>query len=130
MFEKISKVKYLLFVLLILIIIFFIQRLSLSSEDEPANYFPDQLMVNSFKGNLDNDEFTQIVDRIEDDKIQMKQTNNDSNVVMVYEMTEDRVRLVYTMERTEELEDDYITNLTENRDDIIIQSPLEVDTTW
>lgn len=130
MFEKISKIRYLLFVIFILIIILLIQRFLILPKDKPADYFPDAQMIKFFKGDLDNDEFTQIVDKIEDDKIQIKQINNYTKVVMVYDISKDIVKLIYTLEEKDQLKDDYITGLKENRDDIIIKSPLTAGTSW
>lgn len=129
MFKKILKIQHLFFILIIIIIFFLIQLFLISTKDMPSDYFPNTQMVKSFRGNLNNDEFTHIVDRLEDNKIQIKQINNFTKVAMVYDITNDMVRLVYTYEE-DELKDDYITNLKANRDDIIIKSPLIEGTSW
>lgn len=129
MLKKLPKMPYFIFFLVILILFLFVKVFFLSTEDKPADFFPDALMVKSFKGTLDNDEFTHIVDRIENNKIQIRQINGNTNVAMVYEISNDMIQLVYTLEE-DELKDDYITNLKKNRNDTIIKSPLTIGTHW
>ena len=129
MFIKFSKKKCLLLIIIFLIIILLIQRFLTHPKTRPSNYFPNTQMVKSFKGKLDNDEFVQIVDIIEDNKIQIKQADSGTNVVMVYDISKEMIKLVYTCEE-DEFKDDYIVNLKENRDDIVIRTPLTIGTSW
>lgn len=117
-------------VLIILISVFLLFKFFiLAKEDKPKDYFPHATMVKSFKGQLNNDEFTQTVDKFKDDKIQIKQSDDYSNVIMIYEASNDMIRLIYTS-LEEEFKGDYLSNLKENRHDIIIKTPLEVGTSW
>lgn len=123
------KISYLFLILIVLVIFLLIKVFSLSSEDKPVDYFPNVQMVKIFEANLDNDGFTHIVDRIKDEKIQIKQIGNNTNVAMVYDFSNEMVRLVFTSEE-DEFKEDYISDIKENRDSIIIKAPLTIGTTW
>lgn len=129
MIGKLHKFSYLILLLLIFLVFILIKLFSLSNEEKPSDYFPDSIMVKYFEGELENDEFIQITDKVEDDKIQVKQINDNSKIVMVYDLTDTMIRLVYTYQG-DEISDDYISNLEENRDDIIIKGPLKVGNSW
>lgn len=129
MIGKLHKFSYLILLLLIFLVFILIKLFSLSNEEKPSDYFPDSIMVKYFEGELENDEFIQIIDKVEDDKIQVKQINDNSKIVMVYDLTDTMIRLVYTYQG-DEISDDYISNLEENRDDIIIKGPLKVGNSW
>lgn len=129
MIGKLHKFSYLILLLLIFLVFILIKLFSLSNEEKPSDYFPDSIMVKYFEGELENDEFIQIIDKVEYDKIQVKQINDNSKIVMVYDLTDTMIRLVYTYQG-DEISDDYISNLEENRDDIIIKGPLKVGNSW
>lgn len=130
MFNKLSKKKCLVLLIIFLVIILLVYIFSTYPKDRPVNYFPSEQMVKTFKGNLNNDEFVQIVDRIEDGKIQIKQIDTYTKVAMVYDISKDFIRLVYSLEEINEFKDDYIRDLKENRHDIIIKTPLTIGTSW
>jgi len=97
----------------------------------PGAYFPSKPMEKVFYGSNDNSNFTQIVDEVSNHKIQIKQVDLDSNVVMIYEITPAEVKLVYTeIIKEDQIQDNYLNKFTPNRDDIIIGSPLYVGTKW
>lgn len=129
MLRKGLRIPYLILFLIILLVFILIIVFLSSSGDKAADYFPRAKMVKTFKGQLDNDGFTHIIDGVKDDKIQIKQSDANTNVAMVYDLSDDMVRLIYTSEE-EEFKEDYISSLKENRNDIIIKSPLAVGTTW
>lgn len=119
-----------IFALLIPIIILLLFGIISSAKPKPSDYFPHQTMNKHFKGDLENDEFLQIVDLIEGDRIQIKQVNRYAKVVMIYELSKDSIDLVYSLEERDHLKDNYMESMKENRKDIIINSPLEVGTNW
>lgn len=127
MLNTFHKIKYLLLIIVILIILLLVL---IFPKDRPANYFPGEKMVKSFKGNINNDEFVQLVDRLEDGKIQIKQIDSQTKVAMVYDISKDMIRLVYSQEEDHGFKDDYISNIKENRDNIIIKTPLTIGTSW
>lgn len=127
MFRMFHKIKYLLLIIAIIIIVLLI---IIFPKARPGNYFPSKKMVKTFKGNLNNDEFIQLVDRLEGEKIQIKQIDSHTKVAMVYEISKHMVSLVYSQEVNNGFKDDYISNLKVNRDNIIIKTPLTIGTSW
>ena len=54
-----------------------------------------------------------------------------TRTVLVYDVTGDSIRLVYTEEvGNDGFEKDYISNLVPNREDTILKSPVEAGTKW
>lgn len=129
MLENPLKIPRLLLYLIILLIFISLILFFLPSQDGPWDYFPQDQMVKTFRNQLNNEEFTHIIDKIKDNKIQIKQVDGQANVVMVYDLSDHMIRLVYTSEE-KEFKDDYISNFKANRNDIIIKSPLELGTYW
>lgn len=129
MLRKNLKLSYLLFLLIVVLVFLLVKIFFLASEDRAKDYFPNVQMEKTFKGNLDNDEFTHLIDRIEDDKIQIKQIDSNTKVAMVYDLCHEMVRLVYTSEE-EDFKEDYISDIKENRDSIIIKAPIAIGTIW
>lgn len=98
---------------------------------EMIKYFPNRRMTKIFKNGSENEGFTHIVDKVKGGKVQIKQVDLLTRVVMVYDVSENDIRLVYTKEvGNNEYEDDYINGLIPNRDDIVIKAPIAVGTRW
>jgi hypothetical protein len=94
-------------------------------------YFPKKNMTKIFKNATENASFTHIVDKIANGKIQLKQVDLLTRTVLVYDVTGDSIRLVYTEEvGNDGFEKDYISNLVPNREDTILKSPVEAGTKW
>ena len=88
-------------------------------------------MIKIFRDEYGNKGFTQIVDKIEDDKVQIRQMDGFTRVVMVYEIREDYIKLAFTEEvGKNEFKEDYIKELNPNRNDFIIKAPIEIGTKW
>lgn len=92
-------------------------------------YFPTIKMTKEFSGGYENAGFSHTVDRVENDKIQIKQWDTGTGVVLVYKVTENDIRLIYSKEGDMLLEN-YIEDIEPNRDEIILKSPLKVGTKW
>ncbi|WFA07695.1 hypothetical protein [Tissierella sp. Yu-01] len=100
-------------------------------DNKVLRYYPTTEMTKIFKSNLQDEGFTHIVDRIEEGKVQIKQVDLLTRVVMVYDITEDYIKLIYTEEvAKDEFKDNYIQGVIPNRDDFILKVPIEVGTKW
>lgn len=138
--EKVLSDKFIMWIIIIVFSLFistiFLIRSNtkVAFNEEIANqilYFPNKKMTKIFKKDSENEGFTHIVDKIKDSKIQIKQVDLLTRVVMVYDVSDDFVKLIYTKEvGTEEFKEDYIDELIPNREDIILMSPIEVGTNW
>jgi len=103
-------------------------------EKEPINqslYFPNKKMVKTFNKTPNEEGFIHIVDKIKDGRVQIKQVDSQTRVVMIYSISADSIKLIYTKELGyDDFEDDYIEDLIPNRDDFILKSPIEIGTNW
>lgn len=103
-------------------------------KDEIASripYYPSETMTKIFKNEATNDGFTQIVELIQGNKIQIKQVDSLTRVIMVYEVSDENIKLVFTKEMVDtDSGRNFIEALVPEKEDIIIQSPLEVGTQW
>lgn len=103
-------------------------------KDEIASripYYPSETMTKIFKNEATNDGFTQIVELIQGNKIQIKQVDSLTRVIMVYEVSDENIKLVFTKEMVDtDSGKNFIEGLVPEKEDIIIQSPLEVGTQW
>lgn len=94
-------------------------------------YYPTKCMTKIFTNNTENQSFTHIVDKIANGKVQIKQVDLLTRTLLVYDVTGDSIRLVYTEEvGNNDFEEDYIKDLLPSRNDIIIKAPIEVGTKW
>jgi len=125
-----------IFVILILVSLFATAKLINSSRGEeetiaPIPYYPNENMVKIFKNNSEDVGFTQIVDMVKQGKIQIKQVDLLTRVVMVYDISADYIKLIYTEEvANNEFKEDYIESLIPNRMDIVLKAPIEIGTNW
>ncbi|MDD2447002.1 MAG: hypothetical protein PHY91_04875 [Tissierellia bacterium] len=100
-------------------------------EQNILGYYPHKEMEKIFRDEWGNNGFTQIVEKIEEGKIQIKQMDEDARVVMVYEVTENYIKLVFTEQSGKYgFKQNYIKDLKPNRDDFIIKAPIEIGTKW
>lgn len=125
-----------IFVIIILVSLFSTVKLINSSKVEeeiiaPIPYYPNENMVKIFKNDAEDQIFTQTVDMVKQGKIQIKQVDLLTRVVMVYDISAEYIKLIYTEEvANKEFKEDYIDNLIPNRMDIILKAPIEMGTNW
>lgn len=125
-----------IFVIIILVSLFSTVKLINSSKVEEEiiasiPYYPNENMVKIFKNDAEDQIFTQTVDMVKQGKIQIKQVDLLTRVVMVYDISADYIKLIYTEEvANKEFKEDYIDNLIPNRMDIILKAPIEMGTNW
>jgi len=92
------------------------------------DYLPDQEMTKVFRGGIKNSGMVHIVDKITDQKIQIKQIDFAAGFVQVLEVTDDSIVRVYGSV-TDDLTGDF-TLEPNNRNEIILKGPVTVGTTW
>lgn len=125
-----------IFVIIILVSLFSTVKLINSSKVEeeiiaPIPYYPNENMVKIFKNDAEDQIFTQTVDMVKQGKIQIKQVDLLTRVVMVYDISAEYIKLIYTEEvANKEFKEDYIDNLIPNRMDIILKAPIAMGTNW
>lgn len=137
--KRSSRKRYIIILLMEAILIFSLlidqksKLVNVYNQDNslPGSYFPTRKMEKVFYGNNENSDFTQIVDVIYEDKIQVKQFDITSNVVMIYDISPEAVKLIYSQAVDGDgLTANYIEDFTANREDTIIRGPLQVGTKW
>jgi hypothetical protein len=120
------------FIIILLSISFAIKDVNVATKDSNLlKYYPTKEMVKIFKSKSQNEGFTHIVDRIEGNKVQIKQVDLLTRVAMVYEIAENYIKLVFTEEvGNNDFKENYIQGLQPNREDYILKAPLAVGTKW
>lgn len=122
-----------LVLIITLIILLKLNTLPDIQEEAPSvsDYFPKVEMTKEYSGGFENSGFIQIVDRFEGDKVQIKQMDTGGRLATIYQVTDDSIKLIYTEEVSEsDFKDNYLTSFAPNRDEVILQEPLEIGTKW
>lgn len=133
MFKKLDTRIFVICIAVLLVSAIFSvnQETEAFNETDNFSYFPNETMIKVFKDENGNEGFKHIVDRIEDNRVQIKQVDTSNRVAMVYEIADEHIKLIFTEQvGTEGFKEDYIADLRPNRDDIIIKGPIEVGTIW
>ncbi|MCX7709922.1 MAG: hypothetical protein N2484_08720 [Clostridia bacterium] len=95
------------------------------------DYFPKRTMKKHFSGGFENEGFTHTIDRFDKDKIQVKQFDTGTGVILVYQVTSKEIRLIYSREVPDgSFKENYLDELKNNTDKVILKTPLKVGTTW
>lgn len=104
-----------------------IDDLSLNTSD----FFPNRVMTKKFSGGFENEGFTHIIDKVQGNRIQVKQVDTGVDVVLVYEVSKENIKLIYSHEIYDiNFEENYVEDIKPNRQDMIIQAPIEKGTKW
>lgn len=103
-----------------------------AAELRVQDYFPKKTMKKYFSGGFENEGgSTETIDKFEGDKVQAKQLDNATGVAIVYRVTEEDIRIIFSAEVGDgKFKDDYIGTTKANRNDIILKAPLAVGTQW
>ncbi len=93
-----------------------------------SDYFPSGPLTKVFSGGFENEGVKHTFMAFEDNKVQMLQVDSGTSLILVYEVSDDQIRLIYT-------EEGYYSNqkkdnVIPNRNDIILKSPIQVGTKW
>jgi uncharacterized ubiquitin-like protein YukD len=95
------------------------------------DYFPRKTMIKQFSGGFENGGYKHIIDKIDKDKIQVKQLDTATATILIYQVSENDIRLIFRNEEPDgKFKKDYIGIVKPNVDEIILKSPLEVGTQW
>jgi hypothetical protein len=95
------------------------------------DYFPSKTIKMYFSGGFENGGYTNIIDKIDKDKVQLKSLNTGSGGIAIYQISENDIRLIFRREVPDQnFEENYIGTFKPNTDEIILKAPLEVGTKW
>jgi len=129
--------RKLLFPIIILVIIGIVITLNYpvkngeSQELRVQDYFPRKTMIKEFSGGFENGGFKHIIDKIYKDKVQVKQLDTGTGVILIYQVSENDIKLIFRSEEPDgKFKDNYIETVKPNISEVILKSPLEVGTKW
>lgn len=121
-------------VLIIALVVLLKSNISSDNQEEVLNvsdYFPQVEMTLEYSGGFENAGFTQIVDWIEGDKVQIKHIDTGAYLAMVYQVTDEYIKLIYAEEVSGEgFKENYLESFNPNREQVILQAPLKLGTKW
>ncbi len=130
-----KKIVFSIFAIIISIAALLIYKSSIDKVDslsmEVDDFFPKQVMTKKFSGGFENEGFTHTIDKIENGKLQIKQTDSAMPTILVYEISKESIKLIYSQEIHDiKFGENYIENIESNRKDIIIKAPIKKGTKW
>lgn len=115
----------------IVITINFRSKSGVNKDIRVQDYFPRKTMIKQFSGGFENGGYKHIIDKIDKDKVQVKQLDTATATILVYQVSENDIRLIFRNEEPDgKFKKDYIGIVKPNVDEIILKSPLEVGTQW
>lgn len=95
------------------------------------DYFPSKIITKQFSGGYENQGFKHIIDKVDEDKVQVKQVDSGTGSILIYQVSDNDIRLIYSSEVPDgKFKENYIGTVQPNDDRIILKSPLEVGTKW
>lgn len=95
------------------------------------DYFPTQKIRKEFTGGFENSGYTHTIDKFEQGKAQLKQLDTGTGVVMIYEISQDEIRIISSQEVGDgNFRESYLDSLSQDRNNVILKSPLRVGTKW
>ena len=94
--RKTNKKILIICILLVILSIGFSRKeeIQVNEKHKLLEYYPQKEMIKIFRDDLGNKGFTQIVDKIENNKVQIKQIDELTSVVMIYEIKEDYIKII------------------------------------
>lgn len=129
--------RKLLLSVIILLMIFIVIAINLNFKNEEnkdirvQDYFPSKTMIKQFSGGFENGGYRHIIDKIDKDKVQIKQLDTATAVILIYQVSDKDIRLILKNEEPDgKFKKDYIGIVKPNVDEIILKSPLVVGTQW
>ncbi|MBU3142531.1 hypothetical protein [Clostridium sp. CF012] len=129
-----TKLSISVIILILISIIITISSCAKNSKDTVLriqDYFPKKGMIKKFSGGFENSGFTQIIDKINGNKFQIKQQDTATGVILIYQVSDTDIRLIFSKEEPEgKFKENYIGLVEPNANDIILKTPLEVGTRW
>jgi hypothetical protein len=129
--------RKLLFSVIILVMVSIVITTNFRSKNGGNNdirvqdYFPRKTMTKQFSGGFENGGYKHIIDKIDKDKVQVKQLDTATATILIYQVSENDIRLIFRNEEPDgKFKENYIGIVKPNVDEIILKSPLEVGTQW
>lgn len=128
--KKIAAILLILCILASLLILYRINSVQNIEQINIIEYFPKESMVKVFDGGFENSGHVQIVDMFEHDRIQIKELNTGAGMVFVYEIQNDKVRLIYSEQVDIDLLQYNSIDLESNTNKVILEGPVEKNHVW
>lgn len=94
-----------------------------------TDYLPNKEMIKVFTGGFENSGMVHIIEKVNDQKVQIRQSDTGATIIKVYEATEEAIYLVYTKMLYDHAEGDF-TGEDHNRNEVVLKSPLAVGNSW
>ena len=91
-------------------------------------FVPGREMIKIFSGGFEDAGSIHVIDKIEDDKFQVKQIDTAAAAALVYSVDDNEIVLVFS-EETSHFEENYFNKIN-NRNHTQLKTPLEKGTTW
>ncbi|MCY6371492.1 hypothetical protein [Clostridium ganghwense] len=99
------------------------------SKYSAKDFVPKKPMIKVFNGDFENGGRVEVVDKVTQDKYQIKVLNTGTGGVGVYEIKENEIRAVYGIGETEIFEESYL-NKEPNSNELILKGPIKKGTKW
>jgi len=95
-----------------------------------SDYFPNREMTKVYNGGFENGGTVVFFDKIVDDKVQTKVINTATGMINVYEISENKISLIYSLiAEDDRLKEDYLDGPS-NREDIVLKGPIKKGLKW
>ncbi|MCY6356051.1 hypothetical protein [Clostridium sp. ZS2-4] len=101
------------------------EKIVIGSNDSVKEFLPNKPMIKLFNGDFENGGRVEVVDKIIENKYQIKSVNTGTGGVGVYEVKENEIRKVYGVGETEVFEESYL-NKEANSNDLIILKAINI----
>lgn len=121
-----------IFLSIVLVVAGYLLINSWKNEQYPMadEYFPNKIMTKRFSGGYENEGFTQLVEKIENGKVQIKVKDTAIDVVTVYEVSHEEIKLIYALEDDGDLIEVDLSSLENNREEVLIKAPIKKGAKW
>ncbi len=93
-----------------------------------SDFFPAGQVTKVFSGGFENQGMKQRVLSIQNNQVQILQEDSGTSLILVYEVTSDQIRLIFSEE--EHYTTEKLGHFLSNRNNVILKAPLEVGTKW
>ncbi|MBS3943358.1 MAG: hypothetical protein KGZ32_03795 [Dethiobacter sp.] len=114
------------------------QNTSANNQSQPlllTDFLPDREMTKVFQGGFENSGMVHVVDKVTDQKVQIKQIDFGGPIAKVYEVANEEIVLVYVLifadltNGADNLAGDF-TSEPANRNETQLKGPIQVGTSW
>jgi len=95
-----------------------------------SDYFPNREMIKVYNGGFENGGTVEFVDKVTENKVQTKVINTATGMINVYEISENKISLIYSLiAEDDRLKEDYL-DAPSNREDIVLKGPIKKGLKW